>query len=124
MNPSIVHTLVLVNYQTTWSQPITPIVPSKTNMLPTSTYPMWYNVISPFVALDLGDSLRRCSLKGDPPRKPPSIHLLDLLDCQHLIHICLYHHGINHMLCNLFQSQPPSCHIGSYNTQPMSKTLI
>jgi hypothetical protein len=27
----------------------------------------------------------------------PSIHLLDLLDDQHLIHICLYHHGINHL---------------------------
>jgi hypothetical protein len=52
MNPSIVHTTILVNYQTTWSQPITPIVLSKTNMLPTSTYPMWYNVIPPFVPLD------------------------------------------------------------------------
>jgi len=52
MNPSIVHTTILVNYQTTWSQPITPIVSSKTNMLPTSTYPMWYNVIPPFVPLD------------------------------------------------------------------------
>ncbi len=54
----------------------------------------------------------------------PSIHLLDLLDGQHLIHVCLYHHGINHLLCNLFQNQPPSYHTGSYNTQLMSKTLI
>jgi hypothetical protein len=45
MNPNIGHTTILVNYQTIWSQPITPIVLSKTNMLPTSTYPMWYNVI-------------------------------------------------------------------------------
>jgi hypothetical protein len=52
MNPSIGCTIVLVNYQTTWSQPITPIVPSKTRMLPTSTYPMWYNVIPFFVPLD------------------------------------------------------------------------
>ncbi len=71
MNPSIVHTPVLVNYQTTWSQPITPIVPGKTNMLPTSTYLMWYNVIPPFVPLDLGDSPRGSSLRGDPPKKPP-----------------------------------------------------
>jgi hypothetical protein len=49
MNPNIVHIVVIVNYQTTWSQLITSIVLSKTSMLPTSTYPMWYNVI-PFCA--------------------------------------------------------------------------
>jgi hypothetical protein len=52
MNPSIGHTTIPINYQTTWSQPITPIVPSKTNILPISTYPMWYNVMPPFVPLD------------------------------------------------------------------------
>jgi hypothetical protein len=31
---------------------VTPILPSKTDMLPISTYPMWYNVIPPFVPLD------------------------------------------------------------------------
>jgi hypothetical protein len=50
MNPSIVHRTIPINYQTTWPQPITPIVPSKTSMLPTSTYPMWHNVIPPFCA--------------------------------------------------------------------------
>jgi hypothetical protein len=53
MNPNIVHTTIPINYQTTWSQLVTTIVPCKTNMLPTSTYPMWYNVIPPFVPLDL-----------------------------------------------------------------------
>jgi hypothetical protein len=53
MNLGTGHTAILVNYQTTWSQPITPIIQSKTNILPTSTYPMWYNVIPPFMALDL-----------------------------------------------------------------------
>jgi len=53
MNPSIGHIIVFVNNQTTWSQLVTPIVPCKTNMLFTSTYPMWYNVIPPFVPLDL-----------------------------------------------------------------------
>jgi len=53
-----------------------------------------------------------------------SIHTLDLLDGQHLICVCLYHHGINRLLCNMFLNQPPSCHIGSYNTQLMSKILI
>ncbi len=52
MNLNIGHTAILVNYQITWSQPVTPIVPSKTSMLPISTYPMWYNVIPPFVPLD------------------------------------------------------------------------
>jgi hypothetical protein len=52
-NPSIGHTSVLVNYRTTWSQLVTPIVLGKTNMLPTSTYPMWYNVIPPFMPLNL-----------------------------------------------------------------------
>ncbi len=37
---------------TTWSQPVTPIVPGKISMLLISTYPMWYNVIPPFVPLD------------------------------------------------------------------------
>jgi hypothetical protein len=51
-NPSIGHTTILVNYQITWSQLVTPIALGKTNMLPTSTYPMWYNVIPPFMPLD------------------------------------------------------------------------
>jgi len=52
MNPNIAHAIVPINYQTTWSQPVTLIVLGKTSMLPTSTYPMWYNVIPPFVPLD------------------------------------------------------------------------
>jgi hypothetical protein len=52
MNPSVVHIVIPINYQTTWSQPITPIILGKTSMLPISTYPMWYNVIPPFVLLD------------------------------------------------------------------------
>jgi len=47
MTINISHTTIHVNYQTTWSQPFTPIIPCKTNMLPTSTYPMWYSV-TPF----------------------------------------------------------------------------
>jgi hypothetical protein len=52
MNPNICQTTIPINYHTTWSQLVTPIVPSKTDMLPTSTYPMWYNVIPPFVPLN------------------------------------------------------------------------
>ncbi len=51
MNFSIGHTTIPINYPT-WSQLVTPIVQSKTNMLPTTTYPMWYNVIPLFVPLD------------------------------------------------------------------------
>jgi hypothetical protein len=51
MNLSIGHMVVPINYQPTWQQFITPII-SKTNFLPTSTYPLWYNVIPPFVLLD------------------------------------------------------------------------
>jgi hypothetical protein len=40
MNLGIGYIIILVDYQTTWSQLVTPIIPSKTNMLPTSTYPM------------------------------------------------------------------------------------
>jgi hypothetical protein len=47
MNLSTSYTTIPVNYQATWSQPITPIALSKTSMLPISTYPMWYNVIPP-----------------------------------------------------------------------------
>jgi hypothetical protein len=47
MNLNITHTAIPINYQTTWTQTITPIVLDKTSMLPTSTYPMWYNVIPP-----------------------------------------------------------------------------
>ncbi len=52
MNPSIGHMVVFVNYQTTWSQPVTPIVLGKINMLLTSTYLMWYNAIPLFVPLN------------------------------------------------------------------------
>jgi hypothetical protein len=52
MNPSIGHTTIFIKYQTIWSQPITPIVLRKTSIISTSTYPMWYNVIPPFVPLD------------------------------------------------------------------------
>ncbi len=30
------------------------------------------------------------------------IQLLDILDGHHLTHTCLYHHVINHLLCNLY----------------------
>jgi hypothetical protein len=52
MNLNICHMVVPINYQTTWSQLLIPTIPSKTSMLLTSTYPMWYNVIPPFVHLD------------------------------------------------------------------------
>ncbi len=52
MNLNIGHTVILVNYQTTWAQLVTPIILGKTSMLPTSTYPMWYNFIPSFVPLD------------------------------------------------------------------------
>jgi hypothetical protein len=53
MNIGICHTTIHVNDPITWLQPITLVVPSKTSMLPTSTYPMWYNVIPPFAPLNL-----------------------------------------------------------------------
>jgi len=49
MNPNIVHTTIHVNYQTTQSLPVTPIILGETSMLPTSTYPMWYNVTPPTI---------------------------------------------------------------------------
>jgi hypothetical protein len=52
MNLGMGHTVIIINYQTTWSQHVTPIVLGKTSMLPISTYLMWYNVIPPFVHLD------------------------------------------------------------------------
>jgi hypothetical protein len=52
MNPSIGYTIILVNYQITRPQLVTPIVRIKNSMLPTSTYPMWYNVIPPFMPLN------------------------------------------------------------------------
>jgi hypothetical protein len=52
MNPNIGHTIVPINYHTIRSQPITSIILGTTNMLPISTYPMWYNIIPPFVPLD------------------------------------------------------------------------
>ncbi len=51
-NPSIGHTTIHVSYQSTWQPNVTPFVPSKTNVLFTSTYPMWYNVIPLYVPLD------------------------------------------------------------------------
>jgi hypothetical protein len=44
------------------------------------------------------------------------IHMLDILDGEHLARTCSYQHGINHLLCNLCQNQQPNCHTKSYNT--------
>jgi hypothetical protein len=52
MNPNTGYMTMPINYQTTWSQPVIPIVLAKISMLPISTYPMWYNVIPPFVPLN------------------------------------------------------------------------
>jgi hypothetical protein len=53
MNPNIGHTTIPINYSTIWSQLVTTIILGRTSMLPTSTYPMWYNVIPLFVPLNL-----------------------------------------------------------------------
>jgi hypothetical protein len=52
MNLSIGHTRMFVDYQTTWSQPVTLIIPCKTNILPTLIDPMRYKVIPSFVPID------------------------------------------------------------------------
>jgi len=49
MNSSFGHMAIFVNYQPTKQPPITPFVPNKTNVVPTFTYPMWYNVIPPYI---------------------------------------------------------------------------
>jgi hypothetical protein len=53
MNPNIGHTTIPINYSTISSQLVTTIILGRTSMLPTSTYPMWYNVIPLFVPLNL-----------------------------------------------------------------------
>jgi hypothetical protein len=52
MNLSIGHTVIPINYHPTWQQLVTPIILSKTKISPTSTYPLWYNGIAPFVPLN------------------------------------------------------------------------
>jgi hypothetical protein len=56
-------------------------------------------------------SLSGINLLEEPPFNPH----VRFMDGQHLICACLYHHGINHLLCNLHQNQQPNYHIGSYN---------
>jgi hypothetical protein len=53
MKFSIGHTIVLVSYQQTWQPLVTPFVLGKTNVLLTSTYPTWYNVIPLYILLNL-----------------------------------------------------------------------
>jgi hypothetical protein len=48
------------------------------------------------------DSPRRSWPEGDLPRKPPFNPLARPFGWPTLDHACLYHHGINHMLCNMF----------------------
>jgi len=52
MNPSFGHETILVSYQLASKSLVTPFVPSRTNVLPTFTYPMWYNVIPLYILLD------------------------------------------------------------------------
>jgi hypothetical protein len=49
MNSSFGHMAIFVNYQPTQQPPLTPFVPSKTNVVPTFTYPMWYNVMPLYI---------------------------------------------------------------------------
>jgi hypothetical protein len=56
------------------------------------------------------DSLGGSSPKGVRLGEPPFNRMLDLLDGQHLTCACSYHHGINRLLCNLYQNQQQSCH--------------
>ncbi len=101
--------------------PIPTIVQVTTNLL---TYVPRGSAHQPLDGGQLGNSLGGSSRRGDLPREPPFNPLLDLMDGQRLIRTCSYHHGLNHLLCNLYQNYQPCCHIGSYNIQPMSKTLI
>jgi len=53
---------------------------------------------------ELGDSLRRNSPKGDLPKKPPFNPPIGYFGWPTPNCTCLYHHGINHLLCNLYQN--------------------
>ncbi len=39
------------------------------------------------------------------PKDHYLIHPLDLMEGQHLTHACLYHHGINNLLYNIYHNQ-------------------
>jgi hypothetical protein len=44
--------VILITQPTNWQQTITPIVPSHANNVSFPSYPMWYNVIPPYLFLD------------------------------------------------------------------------
>ncbi len=44
MNPNFGHITILVSYQLASKSLVTSFVPNQTTVLPTFTYPMWYNV--------------------------------------------------------------------------------
>ena len=102
MNPNIGHRIIHVNYHTIWSQLVTPIVPSKTNMLLISTYPMWYNVIPPFVPLDPSLYLAyQIGTKGlDSSIFRNCIGYIPGMCTQHLNNL-LYHQHIYHTLLEI-----------------------
>jgi hypothetical protein len=102
MNPSICHTTIPFNYQTTWSQHVTPIAPGKTSLLPVSTYPMWYNVIPPFVPLDPSLYLAyQIGTKGlDSSIFRNCIGYIPGMCTQHLNNL-LYHQHIYHTLLEI-----------------------
>ncbi len=52
MNLSIGHTPVAISYLSNWQSHVTPFVLGKINTILTSTCPMWYNVIFPYIPLD------------------------------------------------------------------------
>ncbi len=53
VNPSIRHMEVPISHQFNWKPLVTPFVQGRTNTLHVSTYPMWYNVIPPYIHLYL-----------------------------------------------------------------------
>ncbi len=51
-----------------------------------------------------GDSPRGSSPKGDLLKKPPFNPHVGSFGGQHLTCTCSCHHGINHLLCNMFEN--------------------
>ncbi len=99
MNPSIGHMIIPINYQLTQPQPITLNVPSETNMLATSTYPIWYNGMYPLWCLWILVCIQHTQLEQKDLifRFLGNIQVMYLGMCTQYLNN-LYHQHVHHIL--------------------------
>jgi len=86
MNPTFGHTIIPIRYQLILQSHVTPFVPHSTDVFLHLTYPMWYNVIPPYIPLNPNlYSTYPTKIKWFDPLISRNIHIGYILEYVYLI---------------------------------------